>query len=199
EAIASRLGVIRAAGENDLQFLERYLLKLARPSAGSLLGYLGRVMEAWPARGDVAILGPEHHGRRGDIDVILAAPEGAAVSPSIISKVQTAVTSPDAKPLTDVVATHAASIVSYEIRQRITVAEDRSAAPILAAAKAAATAFVRDRYAIGLPIKRSAIIATSYVPGVVAVEDLTNGADVYVSADAVAWCSPSGIVVQVAT
>lgn len=199
EAIASRVGVIRATGETDLPLLERYLLKLARPSAGSLLGYRGRVLEAWPGRGDVEVLGPDKHGRRGDIDIVLAGPEGAIVSQSILAAVQSAVTAQDAKPLTDVVATRAATVVPYAIRQRITVAEDRNAAPILAAAKAAAAAFARDRYAIGLPIKRSAIIATSYVPGVIAVEDLTNGADVNVSVDAVAWCDPAGIVVQVAT
>lgn len=199
QAITSRVGVIRATRENDLQLLERYLLKLARPSAGSHLGYLGRVLEAWPDRGDVAVLGPANHGRRGDIDIILAAPEGATVSGSIITSVQSALTARDAKPLTDVVATRAAGKVSYAIRQRITVAEDRNAGPILAAAKAAANAFVTARYAIGVPIKRSAIIATSYVPGVIAVEDLTNGSDVAVAADAVAWCAPADIVVQVAS
>lgn len=198
EGIVSRVGVIRAAGETDFQLLERYLFKLARPSAGSQMGYFGRVLEAWPGRGDVAVLGPEDHGRRGDIDIVLAAPNGAAVSTGIIAAVQSAVSARDAKPLTDVVATRSATIVGYAIKQRITVAEDRDAAPVLAAAIASATAFARNRYSIGLPIKRSAIIASSYVPGVVAVEDLTNGSDVAVASDAVAWCAPSGIVVQVA-
>lgn len=196
--VVARHGVVRASGETDVQLLERFLVSLARPSAGSLLGYRYRVLSAWPARGDVAIHGPETHGRRGDTDVILAAPQGAAVSSSILAKVQAAISASDAKPLTDVVSTRAAGIVTYQIRQRIRVSEGRDAAPVVAAALAAARAFVANRYLVGLPVKRNAIVATSYVPGVVAVDDLTAGNDVSVAVDQVAWCAPSSIDIEVA-
>lgn len=197
--IVARTGVERASGETDIQLLERYLVSLARPSAGSLLGYRNRILSAWPARGDVAVYGPAIHGRRGDIDVVLAAPAGASVAINILSSVQAAISAADAKPLTDVVSTRTAGLVTYEVRNRITIAEGRETAPVLAAALAAAKAFVNDRYQIGVPIKRNAITATSYVPGVVAVQDLTAGNDVAVAVDQVPWCALSAIVIEVAS
>ena len=199
EAIASRLGVGRATGETDRQLLERYLLALARPSAGSHDGYLASVLEAWPQRADAAVLGPETHNRKGEIDVILAAANGGSVSSGIIAGVRAAVTSRSAKPLTDVVTVRAANVVTYDVAYRIHIAEGRNTGPILAAARAAAAAFVVDRYIIGQPIKRTAILATGYVPGVIAVDDLTGGANVSVDPDDVPWCAPADIVVEVAS
>lgn len=196
--LVGRTGVLRATGESDAQLLERYLVSLARPSAGALLGYRARVLEAWPGRGDVAILGPATHGRPGDIDIVLAAPEGGAVTPLVIASVQAAASASDAKPLTDVVTVRAATLVPYTVHHRITVAADRNAGPILAAALASASAFVSARYLIGLPILRNAIIASSYVAGVIAVEDLTEGGDIAVAADAIAWCAPGSITLEIA-
>lgn len=198
-AIVSRLGVIRASGETDAQLLERYLVALARPSAGSYLGYRSRVLEAWPGRGDVEIYGPDTHGRRGDIDIVLAAPQGAAVASGIINSVYSAVASKDAKPLTDVVSVRAATVRIYMVRHKLTVEEGRNAGPILAAAIAAMRSFVFERYAIGQSIPRSAILATGYVPGVIAVEDLTDGTNIDVAPDDVPWCAPDSAVIEVAT
>lgn len=197
DAIVARTGVGRASGESDVQLLERYLVSLARPSAGSVLGYRARILEAWPARGDVALLGPVVHGRRGDVDIVLAAQNGEPVPAAAINAVQAAVSATDAKPLTDVVAARTATVVPYQIRQRIRVAEGRNSGPIRDAALSAARAFVVDRYQIGVTILRNAIIATAYVPGVVAVSDLTDGGDVVLAVDEVGWCDPASIVIEV--
>lgn len=198
DAIVARLGTHRATGETDAQLLERYLVALARPSAGSYLGYRSRVLEAWPSRGDVEIYGPTTHGRRGDIDVVLAAQQGGAVSSGIINSVYAAITEKDSKPLTDVVAVRAASVRSYAVHHRLTLAEGRNSGPILAAAISAARAFVLERYVIGQPILRTAILATGYVPGVIAVEDLSDGSNVSVTVEQVPWCALNAINISVA-
>jgi phage-related baseplate assembly protein len=199
DGIVARVGVARASGETDKQLLERYFVKLSAPSAGSRAGYLSRVLDAWPLRGAADVLGPDTHGRRGEIDVILAAPAGGVVAEEIKTLVRAAVTASDAKPFTDFTSVRSAGIVAYEIRQRLTIAEGRTTAPIVAAALAAAEDFVADRFVIGQSIARSAILATSYVGGVIKVEDLTDAGDIDVAADEVAWCEIASIVIEVAT
>ena len=199
EGIVARVGVVRATGETDKQLLERYFVKLSAASAGSRSGYLSRALDAWPLRGAIEALGPETHGRRGEIDVILAAPAGGTVTDEVKALVRAAVTASDAKPLTDFTSVRAATIVTYEIRHRLTIAAGRTTAPILAAARAAAASFIQDRYVIGQSIDRSAIIATSYVGGVIKVEDITEDGNVVVASDAIAWCDPSSIDIEVAT
>lgn len=84
--------------ESDAQLLRRYLLSFERPSAGSSNRYLFEAWSAWPAMLDVRVNGFAVHGRRGDVDIVIAGPDGATPTQPERALVRTAVTHPSVQP-----------------------------------------------------------------------------------------------------
>jgi phage-related baseplate assembly protein len=138
----ARLTVIPATGtspavlETDAQLLRRYLVSFGVPAAGSADGYTYRAMMAFPTVHDVAINGYAVHGRRGEVDVVVAGPDGRLPTPVELNAVRAAVTAEDAKPVTSSVTVLAAARTEYAIRLHLHLVKGPDPTAVVAAARA---------------------------------------------------------------
>jgi len=113
--ITEAVGDTPAVMESDARLLERYLLSFNRAAAGSRDGYLFAAYTAWPGAGDIEVVGRRIHGRRGDVDIVVAGPSGDVVSEENLALVRAAVTADDVQPETTSVSVLAATRVTYQV------------------------------------------------------------------------------------
>lgn len=116
-----RLIVVEADGdspalmETDARLLERYLLSFSAAAAGSQDAYKFHALTAWPAAGDVKVVGRAIHGRRGDVDIIVTGANGDTPSDESLALVRAAVTATHVQPETTSVSVLSATRVTYEV------------------------------------------------------------------------------------
>lgn len=119
--VSTASGDTPAVMESDERLLERYLLSFGRAAAGSRDGYLYEAFTAWPGAGDIEVVGRRIHGRRGDVDIVVAGPHGDAPALEKLSLVSAAVTAPNVQPEATAVSVMAATRVIYTVDQVIEV------------------------------------------------------------------------------
>lgn len=109
DSVVARQGIVRrvlkpatdtapAVMESDASLLRQYLLSFSTASAGSSDSYKFAVNEAWPGVHDVAVLGQDVHGRRGDVEVVITAPGGAVPSAEEMAAVRSSVRASKTRP-----------------------------------------------------------------------------------------------------
>lgn len=94
----------------------------------------------------------------------------------------------DARPVTDHLTVRAADVVNYAVSAAIEVPNGPTAAPIVAAARAAAAAYAARQHGLGRDVARSALFAALHQAGVERVRLEAPAADIVVPADAAPWC-----------
>jgi phage-related baseplate assembly protein len=210
EHIAARANVERAiitptttgspaVYETDAQLLDRYLASFAAPAAGSEDGYIARAAKAWPARYDIRVLGPEWHGVRGRVQVILLAAGGSPVSAGTLQTVRDALNAKDARPLTDDVQVMPALVTPWSLTAHLVIRRGPDPAVVRAQAETSARAYALSRYFVGGEVPANAVSGSLYVPNVERVVMSSPLADLPGSASRAWWLSELTLTHEVLT
>lgn len=168
----SRL-VLAAATQNDPAILEsderlllRFLDSFERQSAGSRAAYRYIAMTAWPACHDAAVLGRSVHGRRGDVDVVLAGPAGRAPTQDEIAIVRAALNQPGVRPEATDVTVIAATRLVFDASISVRIPGGPDPDLVTAEVEARVRAMAQERLRIGAEVPRGAIAGAAYGPSV---------------------------------
>ncbi|MCC0033757.1 MAG: baseplate J/gp47 family protein [Hoeflea sp.] len=169
--ITAASGSTPAVMESDARLLERYLLSFNRAAAGSRDGYLFAAFTAWPGAGDIEVVGRRIHGRRGDVDIVVAGPDGDAPSTENLALVRAAVTADDVQPETTSVSVLAATRVTYAVDLVIEVLKGPDPEIVKDEAVARIRAVADDRTFIGGEVPASLLSGAAYGTSVMKVRD----------------------------
>jgi phage-related baseplate assembly protein len=210
EAIAARANVTRqivtpanpttgepAVYETDAALLVRYLTSFAVPSAGSEDGYIYRAITAAPTLRDVAVVGPETHGRAGRAEVYLLSEGGLATPSATVDAVRAALSARNAKPLTDWLVVAPASITAYSVEMVVTVPPGPAPQEVAAAVRDAVRKAADARYVIGASVWPNALQGAAYVGNVTKVTGVTPLVPIQPGPSGAAYCSQITINIEV--
>lgn len=134
-----------------------------------------------------------YHALSADGDVLDAAVTSAAAgvvtvtllsrthegvpTPALLTTVDAALSAETVRPLNDQVAVKPADVANYTIRATLTIREGPAKSVVVDAARTAAAAYAQDRYRLGMPIVRDAVLAALWVDSVEHVELQSPTAD----------------------
>lgn len=186
-----------AVMETDAQLLRRYLLAFDRPSAGSADRYLYEAFTAWPGMLDAAVIGRAVHGRRGDVDLVIIGPGGAAPTTSQIIAVRDAVTATNVKPEATIVSVIAATRNTYTLALEAILPKGPAPEVVVADARARIEAAIAQRLLIGAELPAAALFGAAYGPNVIRVNGISPAADIAPDPYAIPVCTGISITTQV--
>ncbi|WP_336810935.1 baseplate J/gp47 family protein [Bosea sp. MMO-172] len=193
-----RLEISAGVFESDAQLLNRYLLSFGRASAGSADRLLFDAYTAWPAMLDARVNGWAVHGRRGEIDLVIAGP-GGPTPPDKIALVRAAVTAASAKPEAIGVFVLAATVRPYSVEQTLRVPVGPDAELVRLEAVARVRSVADARASIGATVQRDHLAGAAFGPSIVSAAHLAPTADVVCSAYEIPICSNIDTAVEVAS
>lgn len=187
--IVARIGVERltvvagtdtteAVMETDARLLQRYLLAFTRPAAGSTDRYLYEAMTAWPTMLAGRVNGRSVHGRKGDVDIVIAGPDGRDATDEELAAVRTACTSTSVKPEATSVSVLRATRNVYDMVGRVTVPSGPDAEAVRLEAVARILAAGAARMTIGAEVPVSALAGAAYGTSVTRVDLTAPAADI---------------------
>ena len=176
--VAARANVARLDGESDARLLLRYLMAFDRASAGSADRYLYEAYTAWPSLHHAAVVGRTVHGRAGDVDIVVAGPEGRTPTSEELTLVRSAVTASGVKPEATRVTVLAAKRVLYSATLTIIVPSGPDSSVVQAEAVARVKAAADERRLVGAEVPVVAITGAAYGPSVLRVEATAPAADI---------------------
>lgn len=160
--IVAATGTTEAVMESDARLLQRYLLAFTRPAAGSVDRYLYEAMTAWPTMLTGRVIGRSVHGRKGDVDIVVAGPDGRDATDAELAVVRGACTSTSVKPEATSVSVLRATRRVYDVAGRITVPAGPDAEAVRSEAKARVLAVGVARMSIGGAVPLSALAGAAY-------------------------------------
>lgn len=172
-----RLVVIAANGnepevlESDARLFQRYLLSFSLAAAGSRDAYIYHALTAWPAAGDVKVVGRAIHGRRGDVDIVVTGADGETPSDENLALVRAAVTATNVQPETTSVSVLAATRATYEVNLLIEVPGGPEPSLIEQAARNRVTTQALSRNFINGEIPDGLLAGAAYGDSVLSVTD----------------------------
>ncbi|KAI94092.1 baseplate assembly protein [Rhodomicrobium udaipurense JA643] len=186
--VCARIGVQRlvvvpatdtaeAVMESDARLLARYLLAFSRPAAGSAERYLYEAMTAWPQLHHAAVIGRAVHGRRGDVDLVIAGPSGRDATDDELALVRSATNNTRVKPEATSLSVLRATRGVYDVTGTIIVPTGPDAEAVRAEAEARILAAGQARMLIGAQVPRSALEGAAYGLSVTRA-DLTSPGDI---------------------
>ncbi|MCC0036550.1 MAG: baseplate J/gp47 family protein [Hoeflea sp.] len=189
--LVARQGIVRqivtpatdsaaAVMQSDARLLEIYLQSFGRAAAGSRDAYLFAANNAWPGAGDIEVVGRRIHGRRGDVDIVVAGPNGDAPSTENLALVRAAVTADDVQPETTSVSVLAATRTEYTVNLVIEVLKGPDPEIVKTEAIARIRAAADERTFIGGEVPAALLSGAAYGASVMKVRD---NAPVAIAAD----------------
>ncbi len=183
---------VAAVYETDTALRLRVQLALEGLSvAGPEGAYLFHALRVGAVK-DASAVSPEP----GEVVVTLLGHEGdGTVESDVVDAVEAILTDDDVRPLTDSVTVQAATIVEYVLTASLTLYQGPDSAVVLAAATAAATAWVAARHKLGNDIKRSGLFAALHQPGVQGVTISAPASDLEIDPDEAAYCTAITITI----
>jgi phage-related baseplate assembly protein len=155
-----------AVMESDERLLLRYLLAFSRPAAGARERYLFEAYTALPILHHAAVNGRAVHGRRGDVDIVLAGPDGRDLTDEEMAIVRTAVLAEDVKPEAVSVTVLRATRNLYDFAGDILVARGPDAETVRLEAVMRIRAAAAGRMRIGDFVPVTSLAGAAYGPGV---------------------------------
>ncbi len=176
EALVARNGVGRIAGETDMQLARRYLLSFERGATGSAANYLFHAYSVAPDLLDAAVNGQAVHGRRGEVDIIVATalPEdqddAPGPDPAQVELVRDAVTGTRVRPEATAVNVAEALRLPYAVALTLTLDANRTQVLEADNAKARVEAACAARALIGGRLPVDYITGAAYGPGIIDVD-----------------------------
>jgi len=183
-ANVARLTIVPAAEttpavmETDARLLMRYLLAFSRPAAGTRERYLYEAYTALPILHHAAVNGRAVHGRRGDVDIVLAGPDGRDLSEEELAIVAERLLADDVKPEAVSVTLLRATRNLYDFSGTILVARGPDAETVRLEAVARIRAAGAARMRIGDFVPVSSLAGAAYGAGVLRAAATAPPADV---------------------
>lgn len=182
--IVARIGVERltiiaatdstdAVMESDARLLQRYLLAFTLPAAGSADRYLYEALTAWPLMLTGKVNGRAVHGRKGNVDIVIAGPGGRDATDEELAAVREACTSTQVKPEATSVSILRATRNVYDVSGKITIPSGPDADAVEAEAVARILAAGTERILVGAEVPVTALSGAAYGTSVIRV-DLTS-------------------------
>lgn len=173
------------ARESDRALLDRYLRAFAAPAAGSEDSYIFHARTAWPLAHDIRPLDYSAGTglQKGDVEVILLAPNGQDPSDAAVDAVTRALSPRAHRPMTDVVSVRKATVDLWRLKAKLILPRGPSPMQVINERRAAAQAFADRRYFIGGLITLSGAVSALYSPNVTNVilqeplADIPSGPD----------------------
>lgn len=176
--VAARVGIERltvtpatantaAVMESDARLLTRYLLAMTRPAAGSRDRYKLEAMTAWPELLHVAVCGHAIHGRAGDVDIVIAGPDGRDPTDAELSVVRAACTSLDVVPEATGAFVRRADRRVYAVTGTVTLPLGPDAETVRQEVVSRIRAAAAERLQIGAEVPRSLISGAAYGASIV--------------------------------
>ena len=166
--------------EGDASLLRRYLESFDAPSAGSEGRYLHDARSAWPQSQDktlglwdARVNGYATHGRRGDVDLVIAGPYGRAPTTAELLTIKAAVSGVNRAPEGVSIVVMAAVRTEYQVSLVVEVPGNGPAPEtIRAEAEARVRAAAQGRLLIGGEVPAGFLAGAAYGPNVIKVRDL---------------------------
>lgn len=186
-ANASAIPPVAAVYEADAAFRSRILLSIdALSVAGPASAYVYWAKSASGAVKDASCVSPTP----GDVLVsVLGTTGDGTPTAATLAAVTSALTDEDVRPLTDNVTVQAATIVPYRIEAQIYTKPGPDAAVVMAASRAAASAYAAQSHALGCDITLSAIYAALHQAGVQRVVLASPAADISIPEASAPHCT----------
>lgn len=156
--------------EADAALRERVLLALeAQSAAGPRGAYLYFARSADPRVLDASVVGPSDGldpGPPPGTVWVYVLGQGGATPPDLVTAVSAALNAEEVRPLCDTVVVSAATLVDFTVQATLTFYAGPDRALVLAAAQAAAAAYVAASFRLGRDVTRSGLFAALHQPGV---------------------------------
>jgi phage-related baseplate assembly protein len=168
----------RAVMESDERLLLRYLLAFSRPAAGTRERYLFEAYTALPLLHHAAVNGRAVHGRRGDIDIVLAGPEGRDLTEEEMYVVKERLLADDVKPEAVSVICLRAQRTLYDFAGALAVAKGPDPTAVTSEAAARVRIAAKERMKIGGFVPINSLVGAIYGPGVLRASATSPAADV---------------------
>lgn len=126
----------------------------------------------------------------GDVLVTVLSRTGdGTASPELLAAVDAALNDEDVRPLCDAVSVQSADIVEYQIEAALLFEAGPDPATVIAAAGAAAAAYVAAQHRLGKDITISGIHAALHQPGVARVDLSSPAANIAISDEQAGYCT----------
>lgn len=164
--------------ESNARLLLRYLLAFSRPAAGSRERYLYEAYTALPLLHHARVNGAAVHGRRGDVDIVLAGPDGRDLTDQELDVVRGAVLADDVKPEAVAVTLLRATRNLYDVDGAILVAKGPDAEAVRLEAIARMRVAAAGRMLIGDFVPASSLNGAAYGAGVLRASLAAPAADI---------------------
>jgi len=173
--------------ESDDDFRRRVVLA---PEGFSVAGPSGAYeFHALSADGDVKDASAISPAESEAVVTVLSRTGDGAASPELLATVEAALTPDDVRPMCDFVTVQSAAITPYVITATIRTYAGPDPSVVMAAAQAAAAAFVADAHRLGRDINRSSLYAALTVEGVMRVDLTSPAANIVCDATQAAFCT----------
>jgi len=160
-----------AVMQSDAKLLEIYLQSFGRAAAGSRDAYLFAANNAWPGAGDIEVVGRRIHGRRGDVDIVVAGPDGDEPSSENLSLVSAAVTAANVQPEATAVSVMAATRVTYQVDLVVEVPRGPDPEVVRLEAVSRIRAAANERTFVGGEIPADLLSGAAYGTSILKVRD----------------------------
>lgn len=176
-----------AVYEQDDEFRARIPLSLeAYTTAGSEGSYVFHGLSADGDVKDVSAISPDP----GEVNVFVLSRTGDGTAPpQLLAAVNAALSPADIRPMTDRVTVMSASVVGYAVNAVLTIYPGPAGEVVLAAARAALTAYTTAMHRIGYDVTRSGLFRALHQPGVQNVQLVSPAADIIVDDGQAAFCT----------
>lgn len=192
----ARLDTAPGVPETDAQLLRRYLLSFGRASAGSADRLAYDALTAVPALIDVRVNGFAVHGRRGEIDVVIAGADGITTSEQAAA-VRASVASASAKPEAIGVFVIPAERIVYTVTQGIVLPVGPDANLVRTEAVARVRAAADERRMIGQRVPRDQLAGAAFGQSIASVDHVSPASDIVTTEYQIPVCTGITITTQV--
>jgi phage-related baseplate assembly protein len=192
-------GTTAAVYETDDQLLRRYLLAFDQPSAGSADRYRFEAYTTLTTLQDVAINGRAVHGRNGDVDVVVAGPNGDAITTTQLKAIRDACTATDVKPEATNLTVVQATRRTYSVNVNLLVPKGPDPALVASDAQTKIQAAISNRLLIGAEVPLWALAGAAYGPNIIRVTPTSPNADIPADPYTIPVCTGLTITTTVAT
>lgn len=178
---------VEAVYESDDDFRRRTQLSVeGHSTAGPTGSYKFHALSASPTVADADVYSPTP----GQVEVTILSTDGdGTADEALLETVYNALNDEFIRPLNDEVFVNAASIVNYSIVATLTFFDGPDRAVVLAAAQAAADAYVLQQHKMGMDITVSGIHAALHQSGVQNVNLTSPAADISIDHNQAPYCT----------
>lgn len=186
-----------AVMETDAALLRRYLASFDAPAAGSPDGFIFRAATAWPEMHDMAVNAYAVHGRPGEVDIVVAGPDGRVPTTDELERVRAAVTASDAKQTATPVRVVAAGRQEYAVSLHLEIIRGADPTAVVASARERVLKAAAYLTRIDQEVPVWSVAGVAYSQNIIRVNDLSPASDIPADPYKIPVCTGVDITAEV--